>query len=180
MLYNTFEIVNASAYTENTRGGGKLLQFGERTSYSGNATDFSGKAEADVQSLNFAVPDCVAIRIGTSTEPIDGKLAIEIDIDRKTALILSDLMLASIGAGKPVWHQDSVVRQVRVWDGTGKSYLSVSDIKLLLIRDSTFDHWHIQMEKHSDKGLRKALISVHFDSDNARILAELLRVMAFR
>jgi hypothetical protein len=171
MKSNEFSITGANVYTEKKPGAGRVLEFKEQ-------------AEALVTPLNELTANCVTIMIGIASDPAAGKLALWIDLDRATSLRLSDEMLRAIGARSPSPRIDGTAMTVDAWDDAHKPYLHAQgvDFRLGAGWDGRYgqDHWSIYMERQSARGLIEVSAHIHFDNANARILAELLRVMPFR
>ena len=148
------------------------------------AVILADSAEAMVTEFNGLTPGCVTIMIGHPQEPAGGKLALWIDLDRGTALGISDKLLKAIAAGESGRAAGTAVA-VEAWDAAGESCLASRNVGFEVgygfgADDLAKGKCSIEMDRKTTGRAAQDEILVTFDGANARILAELLRIMPFR
>ena len=184
MAYNAFSVKSASLYTEKKPGGigAKLVKAGVRQDRRVGGWETAGVPVAsDVQALDFALPNCVTVRVGVPGGGSSDGLAVQIDIERSVALGLSDWMLLRPQADRIPWRRDEfAVRSLQAWTGKGAPLADVADVAMAFSSDPVNDTWTASLERIGAAREISLNVQINFDNANARLLAELLRAMPFR
>ena len=163
MRPNGFEIARVRAYAGRESGAGLALES-------------ASAMEAEVRPLNSERPGCVTIALGDGRGDVP---IVGVDIARGVAVEIAYAMGAHLAADTPATIV-GVAGNVRVRRADGSEYFSADDIGFQIYGSGRRGEWYIYLERRGPGKTVEASLALHFDGQNALMLAELLRTMPFR